>query len=320
MKITSIDLPNEILSIIINELAPSDTENNHLETLAACRLASHTIYSLATPLFFSSIQLTESGASCKNDRIAAFEKRAVELNHLLTNNDIAASVQSFMLSCDAVRLEDSLSSGIIMEILHHLPHIQNFALEVSGNEYLWSPIQFFSIAEDLSLAIRALFNSPNLTRMDLCNIFDFPRTLITAFPNLEYLRLRNIEFETFDVNSVFSIPPAIINPIFQYDNVDNTSNWEGSYLNSLEIDEASLISLGACLGDSEHMSFPEYFSRLKNLHHENEDMMLNYAWDFVLQTSQTLTSLEIYRDLERMFHLCIEDYGICCTHYKNSIA
>jgi hypothetical protein len=55
-------LPNEILAIIINELA-SDIEDNEIETLAAlacCRLVSHVLCSLATPLLFSSVRLTES--------------------------------------------------------------------------------------------------------------------------------------------------------------------------------------------------------------------------------------------------------------------
>ena len=55
-------LPPEIFATILNELA-SDTEDNDkiLAALAACRLASNTLCSLATPLFFSSIQLTDSG-------------------------------------------------------------------------------------------------------------------------------------------------------------------------------------------------------------------------------------------------------------------
>jgi hypothetical protein len=53
-----IHFPNEILSIIINELASSDTEDND-ETLASCRLASYALCSLATPVLFSSIRLTD---------------------------------------------------------------------------------------------------------------------------------------------------------------------------------------------------------------------------------------------------------------------
>ena len=55
-------LPNEILAVIINELAldnkdnaGNDNDNDRnkiLAALASCRLASHVLCSLATPLFF----------------------------------------------------------------------------------------------------------------------------------------------------------------------------------------------------------------------------------------------------------------------------
>jgi hypothetical protein len=69
-------LPNELLSIIINKLA-ADTEDNDIApaALASCRLASHVLCSLATPLLFSSIELIENSRACHRDREVAFRDR-----------------------------------------------------------------------------------------------------------------------------------------------------------------------------------------------------------------------------------------------------
>ena len=184
------NLPNDILWTIINKLVPADSD---LETLAACRLASHVLYSLATPPFFSSIQLAVSEAGGIGERITTIEKRAAELNQILTNNDIVASVRSLTLKCHAVDFEDSTTGSIITEILHRLPHIQDFTLESSKSGYLHGhAVRFYSIAKDLASAIEELFISPNLTRLDLCNISHFPLMLITACPNLQHLSLTQI--------------------------------------------------------------------------------------------------------------------------------
>ena len=201
MKIYPTYLPNEILSIIINEFAgPSDTEDNDLETLAACRLASYTLCSLATPLLFSSIQLAENRTTYNGFR-SPVKEGAVKLNQLLTNKDIAASVRTLTLKLCSMNFENSTSS-MITEILHRLPHIRDFTLE-AWQEYRWEgyhmyreseQIPFDWIAEDLALAIQDLVTSPKLTKLELSNICDFPLVIITACPNLQHLCLSNIDF------------------------------------------------------------------------------------------------------------------------------
>ena len=202
MKIYPTYLPNEILSIIINKFAgPSDTEDNDLETLAACRLASYTLCSLATPLLFSSIQLAENRTT-RNGIRSPVEEGAVKLNQLLTNKDIAASVRTLTLKLCSINFENSTSS-MITEILHRLPHIQDFTLEAL-QEYCWEGYQlcceseqipFYWIAEDsLALAIQDLVTSPKLTKLKLSNIYDIPLAIITACPNLQHLCLSNIDF------------------------------------------------------------------------------------------------------------------------------
>ena len=122
-------LPIDILATIINELASdtedndevaSDTEDNDevtedndktLATLAACRLASHTLCSLATPLFFSSIQLTdsvESSLASNEERLKAdrlLSNRAKNLNQILSRDDIADSVKTLTLHCHTKNLD-----------------------------------------------------------------------------------------------------------------------------------------------------------------------------------------------------------------------
>jgi hypothetical protein len=105
-------LPNELLSVIINELA-SDTDIRTLAALASCRLASYVLCSLATPFLFSSIELgPEVNRSLK--------ERVTKLNELLTIHDIAASVHTLTLRCEKADLVDGT---LIPEILHRLPCI-----------------------------------------------------------------------------------------------------------------------------------------------------------------------------------------------------
>ena len=118
-------LPNEILAIIINEL-PSD-EVRKLAALASCRLASHVLCSLATPLFFSSIQLTDSGVF-HDSRETCLSNRAKNLNQILSSDDIADSVKTFMLRCHKEDFASQPNGILISKILHRLPHIQTFAL------------------------------------------------------------------------------------------------------------------------------------------------------------------------------------------------
>ena len=93
--------PNEILEIIINELAldikdidNEDIDNDNdkiLAALASCRLASHVLCSLATPLFFSSISLTDDFGGSSEEYRSLFVERATKLNDFLASRNIAAS-------------------------------------------------------------------------------------------------------------------------------------------------------------------------------------------------------------------------------------
>jgi hypothetical protein len=174
-------LPNEILAIIINEL-PSD-EKRKLAALASCRLASHVLCSLATPLFFSSIHLNVCWPCA--DAIATFQERADKLDQILNIHDIAALVQTFTLQCCKENLENETNGSRVFEILHRLPRLQTFCLEISGDF-----LEFSSITRRVASAMRALCRSPNLTTLDLCHVRDFPITAIIACPSLRCLRLR----------------------------------------------------------------------------------------------------------------------------------
>ena len=156
-------LPNEILAIIINELL-SDEEGN-LAALASCRLASHVLCSLATPLFFSSIDLDVGPLGWPINSveiIASFKERADKLDQILNIHDIAASVQTLRLKCCKENLKNETNGNIFCEILHRLPHLQKFCLEISGN-YL----EFSSTTGRVASAMQALCRSPNLTTLDL---------------------------------------------------------------------------------------------------------------------------------------------------------
>ena len=102
---------------------------------------------------------------------------AVKWNQILSNNDIAGSVRTVTITGCTCEFRDSMT-GSIAKILHRLPHIQNFTLRA------YHHCDFNTISEDLALAIRALFRSPNLKNVDLSNLSDFPLTLITTCPNL----------------------------------------------------------------------------------------------------------------------------------------
>ena len=186
-------LPSEILAIILSEVASDDNDNDKtLAALASCRLTSHVLCSLATPLFFSSIRLTNIAVN--DDRF--FVKRVTKLNEILTNYNIAASVNTLTLCCRPPTLEDSKNGTLISTILRRLPHIRNFSLEAFSYNSC-----FPSFTEEFASAIRALCRSPNLTTLYLNSIRDFPFTAIMGCPNLQSLRLRGVT--AFEVNFIF---------------------------------------------------------------------------------------------------------------------
>ena len=186
-------LPNEILAIIINELASCTDEDKDkdkdkilLAALASCRLASHVLCSLATPLCFASILLTDAYIYAKFDRrCRLLVKRATKLNDILATRNIAASIHSLSVSlhCDNQFLKDSSSGAIMSAILPRLPHIQKFSLKT---QYSTS---FRSLPINFAAAIEALCRSPNLTTLYLDGISAFPFTTIRICPNLGCLRL-----------------------------------------------------------------------------------------------------------------------------------
>ena len=188
-------LPTEILATIINQVA-SDTEDNDrtLATLAACRLASYTLCSLTTPLFFSSIHLTDSvGPWAKRKKrlkgSKLLSKRAKFLNDILRIDDIANSVKTLTLRCDTLNFASRPNAVLISKILHHrLPHIQMFALEADIG---WGGVSLscLDMPKPFVSAIQALCKSPHLTTLHIHNVYDFPITAIAACPNLQRLRL-----------------------------------------------------------------------------------------------------------------------------------
>ena len=69
-----IHLLNEILAMIIKELASDSKDNNKtLVALASCRPTCHVLSSLAMPFIFSSIQLTDDlgNSAILENRLAA---------------------------------------------------------------------------------------------------------------------------------------------------------------------------------------------------------------------------------------------------------
>jgi hypothetical protein len=201
-------LPTEILATIINEVA-SDTEDNDrtLAALASCRLASYALCSLTTPLFFSSIQLTDSvppSASPRERKKGSrlLSKRAKNLNDILSIDDIANSVKTLTLRCHTRNLESQRNVVLISKILHCLPHIQMFALEVDTG---WEGqlLSFRDMPIDFVSVIQALCKSPNLTTLHVHNVQAFPITAIAACPNLQHLRLWCVWCVKPDVNLFF---------------------------------------------------------------------------------------------------------------------
>ena len=169
-------LPNEILSVIINQLASKDGD---LKTLAACRLTSYRLCSFATPLCFSSIHFDIGDVTAE---------KIVKWNQILDNDDIAGSLHTVIITIRTHEFQDSTTGFIISKLLHRLPHIQHFTLHATH------PFCFNTISEHLGLAIRALFRSPNLKNVDLSNLSDFPLTLITTCPNLQNLSTGYVSF------------------------------------------------------------------------------------------------------------------------------
>ena len=200
-------LPIEILATIINELA-SDTEDNEktLAALAACRLASNTLCSLATPLFFSSIQLTDSvglpDASCEEGlkSYKILSNRAKNLHQILSSDDIADSVKTLALHCFFKNLASPPNGSLISKILHRLPNIQTIALTAFYTESEEEFLRFSDLEKDFRSAVQTLCKSPNLTTLYLDNVDGFPITVIAACPNLRHLRLWCAEL---DVNLSF---------------------------------------------------------------------------------------------------------------------
>ena len=186
---SALDIPNEILAIIINELA-LDTEDNN-KTLATCRLASHALCSLATPLFFSSIQLTDYAERDGVNYCSLLGGRATRFNRILTNGNIATSVHTLTLCCDQKSLEDSTNGTPMSAILHRLSNIRTFALKVNGGGY------FSIIPEDFASAVQALCRSPNFTTLSLDNARSFPFTAITACPNLRLRHITEVNYFVF---------------------------------------------------------------------------------------------------------------------------
>ena len=115
----------------------------------------------------SSIQLTKDEARYTGSYgyEAAIAIRAMKLNQILIdNNDIAISTRTLVLRY--TENHGSLVGGGIKvaSILHHLQDFQSNILR--------------DLASDTQA--QALFRSRHLTRLDLCNISDFPLILITV--------------------------------------------------------------------------------------------------------------------------------------------
>jgi hypothetical protein len=168
-------IPNEILAIILNEVASDDKDRDKtLEALASCRLASHVLCSLATPLFFSSIRLTDATS---NDDVrgnySLFVEQVTRLNEILIIQNIADSVHTLTLCCRSQTLKDSTSGTLISAVLYRLSHIRSFAWKARDAYH-----NFSSFPEDVASAIRALCRSPSITTLSLDSIPGFPFTAI----------------------------------------------------------------------------------------------------------------------------------------------
>ena len=190
-------LPNEILEIIVNELAnASDSDRS----LASCRLASHNFCLLVTPFFFSCLSLTESfsGASCKA-KVAALKKRARKLNQILTKHDIAASVQTLKICCHRESIQNSNIGTLISKIIRRLAHVRHFILKAFNEQCYQKCLEFSRITKNFSSAIETLCRSPHLITLDIDGISHFPITPIVACPNLRCLRLTSFGFNVIPI-------------------------------------------------------------------------------------------------------------------------
>ena len=293
-------LPTEILAIIINQVASDTVDNDRtLAALAACRLASHVLCSLATPFFFSSIRLTDIVLaplpSCEKILVDSclLSNRAKNLNDILSIDDIADSVKTLTLHCSCTNLPTPPNGNLISKILHRLPNIQTFVLEAFYTESEGSYLQFSDLEKDFRSAIQALCKSPTLTTLYLDNVNGFPITVIAACPNLRHLRLWCAEL---DVNLFFfSCTFTTTNATFQFDGTDSTDETLGlqpPHLDSLEIDHDTLYY---CPDDD--ASFANIFwSRLRNLQIKSlfySAAVMHFGWDIILSISQTLTTLDL---------------------------
>ena len=183
---SDIQLPTELLSIIINELG-SDAK-----ALASCRLASYVLCSLTTPLFFSSLALQEDSTSISTREI----EQVRNVNQLLSNHDVAALVRTFTLRCGQRFLEHSEIGPLISTILYRLPHIETLRF-CGESDTLRFPKEILS-------AIQALCKSPKLTTLELDGIDSIPITVITMCPNLRFLQLSWVDFDVIFL-SILSI-------------------------------------------------------------------------------------------------------------------
>ena len=125
---------NEILAIILNEVAPDDKDKDTaLEALASCRLPSHvrgaaseqsTLYfAHLRPLpFFSYIRLTDATANDEaRVNYGLFVKRAIRLNEIPTIQKISQTqYRPWRCVCHFQTLEDFTSGTLISAILHCL--------------------------------------------------------------------------------------------------------------------------------------------------------------------------------------------------------
>ena len=311
--------PNEIIAIIINELAfdiGNDNDNDNdkiLAALASCRLASHVLCSFATPLLFQSILLTDVhyGFSW---RCSLFVKRVTNLNDILATRNIAASIHTLTLNCTNQTLEDSSSGAIMSAILPRLPHIQKFSFRA-----IYS-VSFRSLPMDFAAAIQGLCRSPNLTTLYLDGIQHFPFTTIMTSPNLRCLHLWQ---SGLAVNLIFfSSFLRQFTLLFQFDNINSRDEILSSHLlhlESLEVDWEDIDTLGSRI--SKDVSIAKCFSRLKNLQLKNlfrHASCLSNGWDVMLLALQTLNKLEltVNQSFAGRFHLGCA-LRLLLTHDKN---
>ena len=286
-------LPNEIPAIIINELAfdiDKDSDKDKiLAALASCRLASHVLCSLATPLFFSSISLTDRYDNGSYG-YSLFVRRATKLNDILATRNIAASIHTLTLYCAEQTLRDFSSSAIMSAILPRLPHIQKFSLGTRSFVY------FPTLPMDFAAAIQGLCRSPNLTTLSLDGIRHFPFRTIRTSPNLRCLHL----WGAGDLAVKLIFFPSFLRQLtlsFQFDNINSRDEISSSHLlhlESLELDREVINTLGSRI--SKDVSIAKCFSRLKNL--QLNDLFTNHAslshgWDVMLLSLQTLKKLEL---------------------------